>query len=677
MSEYNSTAKNVLAAIFGQVCAAASLGAFFLLGFFLRPPFAVPLCVIFAVLFFAFFLWGFIRTRLRGKQLAAMRAEEINTFLLEKREEITQRTDEEARKLRRVARRGLVFLLAELAFMHASALFLGATGVAECAELLIIGYLPLTGVYLRLIAAFLYSPRVARANLLSRESFGALYGLAQRAADALEVRGKILLITDESFSASIFSENGKIYVLLGAAFVAALSEGELYNVLLHEMAHVSPKHTPKGVSRFYHRFMDFEFPTGISFDFLVVYSRAIYMEQHFLYTLLASATVEARADAVVLEKGNPSLFAAALAKSQFALSYDRVAYAYLDPPLYFSEEPEQTLATRRFAAYRAAVAERADAWLDQYEREIRARMGSHPVYRERRDAVGVTRDEVKICFDFPHDALAEERERLLSLADGMLLKSMTPNYQEIREEMIVAPTQTVEAYEKNKAEYTTSELTPVIDALGTLSRFDEAENICDEILAKEENRYATAYARFFKGMIRLLNDDPAGIPLLYEAAELNECLAEDSYNSIGDFTCRCGLEKELEEYRARALVLTQKEMDEKGEANALTPRDRLSLDPMEAEKREKIVSFATEAAPEISAIYLVRKTVAEERYVHMLVLEFAPKTDMEKMRGAFEKLNLYLNAFDGERYSLFLAIPQFKKIVKRVKGSLIYSKPKK
>lgn len=672
-----SSARAVLLSLLAQLCTLLTLVGTFLLGYFLRPPMPLPLLILSAGALLVLFVWGIVRVKARGQQLSAMRAQEIQDFLCERRDEIAKRTDEAEVALRRVARRTKCFLFAELLLTYASAVFLGALGVAELATLLLPFYFALTGVFVRFFHALFNSPRIEKKDVLSKEEFAGLYAVAQRAADTLDVSGELLLMTDESFCARIIRVGSRNVLALGACLVAALSEEELYNVLLHEFAHVSPRYTPRDVWDFYHRFLSFESPTGISFGFFTVYPEATYLEEHLLYTMLASAAIEAKADAVITEHGSPVAFASALAKTAFALSYERVCYRYLKTLPYATPTPPTDFVSQNFAAYLAAVGERAEIWLARYEREIRPRNATHPVYRERRDALGVTGDMVTVSFALSHDPLQEERARLLALADSRLTEAITPSYQEMRRHSFLANEKTVADYEKNKARYASHSLTPVIDALVTLARYDEAEHLCDEIIESETNRYATAYARFFKGYLRLLDDDPCGIPLLYEAAELNASLAPSCFEQIGEFVCLYGLEPELEEYRARSLVLAQKMMDESGAADILTPKDVLLADPMDAEKRDALVAFVRESCDAVKAIYLVRKTVSEGCFVHDLVLAVDKKADLEAVGEAFGKIARYLEGLDGERYSLFCAVPQILRIVRRVPGALLWSDGKK
>ena len=139
-----------------------------------------------------------------------------------------------------------------------------------------------------------------------------------------------------------------------------------------------------------------------------------------------------------------------------------------------------------------------------------------------------------------------------------------------------------------------------------------------------------------------------------------------------------GKEKELQDYRERAVILAQKNKDENSGADFLSRRDKLTRDDMPEEMKQGIVDFILSVGDNIvENIYLVRKTVSESFFTSVFIVHFYGGTD--KQRGEImHKIFRYLDSYPVDwQFSLFdyFDYPEIK--VDKIDGALIYSKKNK
>ena len=596
-------------------------------------------------------------------KMKKMKVAEVNEMMLKRKENIKENFDLATTRLRKTSLFCKLYLVFITIFMHTTAFFLGASLVSTRYLLYLI--FMTGGIYIRLIGAIIDKPKINSNDFLSRDKYKELYSVADEAMSKAGVEGKIYISTGNSFDAAI-AKQGDVYLLfIGAIMINSLSRDELFNVLLHEFAHHSKEYTPKSTYGFFNRFIEHETDGSIITDIIISLPMMKYGEEFIYYTLLASEYIEAMADSVTIKNGNPQVFASALVKCNFYDSYDMVLFKYQSKPLFESETVTENVATLNYEAFVSSVKDNGDKWLLSYEKEIQPRNATHPIYRLRRDAVGVKADEVSWSLEVGSDGLDDERTAILKHVDGEIANNLSENYEELRKENYLNPLGIINDWENNKDRYSSAELIPVIDALAGLMRYDEAEALCDKIIAEEENKYATAYPRQFKGSMMLLRDDPRGIDLLYEAIELNSNFLDISINQIGEFACRNGMQDELDKYREKAVLLTQKMIDEDEKANVLTQSDKVVEDDMAEDVLKSHIDFISSVSENIKSIYLVKKIIHDSFYSHVFLIEFDKDTSPDTINDAMNRIFRYLDTLDDEQYSLFLYNKFYKNIVKK------------
>ncbi len=672
------TGKMVLFVVIAQLCAITTLAGAFALGLILKENFnngVVLACLIASLsILVAALIINIVLKAKATKKYREMKVKEANDFMLKRKEDIKTHFEEATKKLHRVSFFCKIYVIALVVFLHIATFFMGAY-ISTFTPLLIFSYFFIAGIYIHIAGAILNKPKLEIQEYLQREDFPYLYSIADKAMKETGIDAPIYVCTERSFDGSIGKYGNKYLVNLGSSLVNCLTYDELYNVLLHEFAHVSDKYTPKSVHGFFHRFIEFDgnnFFTIIT-DTIIAYPIIKYATEYLFYTMLASEYIEAMADSIVTKKGNPKAFASALAKCNLHSSYERVQFLY-NSPIFEAEKPRDMLASECLEGFLLALKDNMGKWLDCYEKEIQPRNASHPIYRLRRKAVGVLAEDVKISFEITDEALKNEAKKLLDFTNKMLIKNLSPHYEESRKNYYLTPLSCVEKWEKNKSNYMTEDLNVVIDSLAELNRHKEAEALCDEIIATEENVYATAYAKFFKGFMLSNYDDLRCIDLLYEVIELNSNYVQPCLEFIGQFACRNGLQKELDTYREKAISLSQKFVDEDEKASSISHKDTLVKDTMEADILKEHIDFILSTSNNIKSVYLVRKIISETFYSRVFLIEFERKTEFSQIQESMDKIFRHLDCFDNELYSLFLLTDYNRRLVKKVDGSLVYSK---
>ena len=598
---------------------------------------------------------------------------EGNKMLLDRKSDIAQDLQSATERLEKAAKVGKIYISLITALMLVFIFFLGALANAG-GGLFVFPILIIISVITRFFGALIDVPKPEKKEILGKKDYPELYAIAKRARNEAELEGDIGITTDNSFNAAITKIGNQYYLLLGCSLVNHISRDELYNILLHEFAHHSEKYTPKSPHGFFNRFINYEsvpLPLG---DFFISYPMLLYFEEYIIYTALANEYIEKMADSITVTKGDPRAFASAIAKCNLHSQYERLLYQYQEKALFETEEPQTDIAEQYMRGFRRALEENQEIWLDMFEREIQPRNASHPIYRARRDAVGVSKDDVVISLDVSGDGLDDERAKITAQTNSEILQMLTPNYSELRKQNYLTPLSIIEDWEKNKENYPKTELTKVIQAMIDIMRHEDAEKLCDHIIENEENIYLTAFPKSFKGYLLVNREDPRGVDLLYESIELNSNLFEISIDPIGEYACRNGLQDVLDEYREKALALAQKNVDEDEQANSVSAKDNLVPDDMSEDALRSHIEFITSVSDSISGIYLVKKVISDTFYSHVFLIEFENKTSGEVINESMNRIFRYLDTLDNEQYSLFLYAPIYKSIVKKVEGSRIYSK---
>ena len=167
----------------------------------------------------------------------------------------------------------------------------------------------------------------------------------------------------------------------------------------------------------------------------------------------------------------------------------------------------------------------------------------------------------------------------------------------------------------------------------------------------------------------------AGLEDLYTAIAGNSNYIDEAMEQIGSFCCLLGLEKELEEYRGKALELAQRQRDEFSALDTLTRRDNLSQEHLPEGMLEGILSYIDNISQDsIEKIFLVRKTISERFFTSAFVIRFLPETSEETKQEVLHQIFRYLDTSTDWQFSLFDEADVPKGLVERVENSCVYER---
>jgi hypothetical protein len=270
-----------------------------------------------------------------------------------------------------------------------------------------------------------------------------------------------------------------------------------------------------------------------------------------------------------------------------------------------------------------------------------------------------------------------EVTRALDRVEETIRRDIAPFYEAARKREYLEPLGIVEAYENDPTAYTTPELSPVINAYRDLGRMAEAEALCDAILETETNPFAQAHAVYFKGMRMLHRYETEGIDLIYRAIDLNKNYMKDGFEMVEEYCTLCGLADEYEIFLRRAETQMSAHAANHEDAASLKPTDRLIPEEELRDMLPDILSYMEKVSEGcIREIYLVRKVISEDFFSSVFVINFEYGAPQEAMRRAYEAIFNYLDAYPVDwQFSLFLYDRETEAAVKRVEGSLVWSKP--
>lgn len=509
----------------------------------------------------------------------------------------------------------------------------------------------------------------------SRQDFPHLYALAQRAADKLNMHGKIHIGFIAACTAGIARIGDHFSLLLGAPLLSILTQEELYQVLLHEFSHMEKDTDGRSpeLLLYEHLCRLDKIPFSMFLDLYFLYPDALYTYEYSLYRHAASCLLEAEADQAVITHGDPQAMVNALAKLKFHELFEEEIDELVTDLFYENETAPKDNISRLVYTFRDALPERESEWRNLAAHEIQARGASHPIFRHRMEKLGV--NEYQICWPEDNTPLRSECRRALEVIDAKVYARTMEDYAEERRQHYLEPIDIIAKWEQANCPLEEESIRPIIHALRSLGKRKEAEALCDRVVLETPNPYASAYARYMKGCFLLERGDQSGIDRLYEAIDLNPNFLSEGLDLIGRSCCKYGWQEALDHYRACSIELVQKYIDERTGDDDLTAKDTLSAEALEGDMLQQILAYIhTIDHGSIREIYLVRKRLSSSSFVSAFVIRFKDNTDEQMIDDVmgliFEHLDIHPS---GWNFSLFQYDQIRAKAVSKVPNSLVYS----
>lgn len=592
-------------------------------------------------------------------------------------EHLLSRRDEAIRNLPRVVRRMITFRRATTAYTAFILLVAVATaflvGVGGKYGLAIFPVYLFYGFFGRLL------PRLQKpdfSDYTKPEDYPTLHAIADRAAEALGEKGEIRIYLTADCNAGI-AKIGKVYSLqIGVQLLSILSEEELYQVLLHEFAHLTKESNPADKET---RLVNFiterdDSPMSSYLNLLFLLPDTVYVLEYVVYRMTSSAVIETLADRAIVKQGNPQVAASSLAKIAFYSLFERELDDFIEDHIFAPETPRRDAITIKINAFRKALEKRESFWRRILANEIQPRSASHPILRTRLENLGVSEYTVTL----PNDTgiYREECDKAIAHIDKLIFESFSEDYEKKRENEYLRPLRIVEEWQQRETPLAAEDSRNVIDALRALGRNEELEALCDEIIQNTENVFATPHALMAKGVCLLKRYDKEGIDYIYRAMEINHNYVEGGLEQIGEFCCLMGLEKELEEYREKAVELQQENNDSFSKSANLTARDHLVADTMPREMLDSILAYirSIDHEDDVDTVFLVRKIVNDHYFTSVFVVNFKIGTEPETIDTIMDALFNHLDTRPEDwHFSLFLYDSVTAPAVNKVKNSCVYT----
>ena len=613
------------------------------------------------------------------KKLNSMSIADCNTFFVSHRNEAEKTAAAKLKKLLRIKAASDIY--AVIAGMCGCA----AAFLSPCIIMIKPVYYPVIALSFILILSALSRIRPIKRDEfsdykfpeLTPDEYPALNALAVRAAEKIGCRKKIRIFGTLGCNAGICEVRTEYSVQLGMTLLTLLSEEELYAVLLHEFAHVAPgMHLAYKVNRYSSRL---ESTVGDSIYLSVAKQMfllpdSIYSFEHLLYSYASSVISEFNADRAMLCCGSKERVASALLKLYYSDMDEWESDTREGNNSYEHEELPHDFLRSMIAETEKHIDERRDAWNEYARAEILANNATHPTLRMRLDALGVTDYCAGDSSKSP--ALDSECQKAILLLEKKIYDEISPTYAETRQRFYLDPLAKVEAWEAAGKPLIAEEYGDIVNALLALCRINDLMELCDRAI-KELPDSAALYAYFIKGSQLLHSFDPAGIELMYHAVENNKNFIDEGMEMIGTFCCITGRKEELEHYRSRVVELAQKQHDEYDRINYIGKNDRLSAEQLPDGMLDGILAHikAADESNIVEKIRLVRKTVSDDFFSSMFIIEFIPDADEDAVGNVMHKTFMYLDTCSDWQFSLLgyddLDI-NAKKAVNAIPGTVVY-----
>ncbi|MBP3322364.1 MAG: hypothetical protein J6M12_08415 [Clostridia bacterium] len=638
-----------------------------------RDALGVPALILLAVLVLLLALsWVGAYFYKKSKQISLQKQQE---YLLSRKEEAEKDLEAVVKRVKRFRylMKGSAWALLVFALGIAFLFGLGGGGDVSAS----IAIFPMYLCYGALSRLFPYKEKYTFEGYCNPEDYPELHALAHKAATAVGEDGPVRIVFLNDCNAGI-ARIGKTYSLqLGVNLLDVMSREELYEVLLHEFAHLTKDGNP--TDKEYALFSSLAERENTGFDGLVnilfALPDAFYTFEYFVYRVTSSVVIEQCADRAIFEKGDPQTAINGMAKLGYYHLFEKELQRFIEDHYYSSEQPRENTCQVVNEAFRRAVIERGDFYKSLLLKEIQPRSASHPILRYRMEALGV-KDFTVILPDHA-DAYGTECKRAAQAVSKEIAEAIKENYEEVRKEQYLKPLAVIEEYRKTGQTLPAEEARPVFDALMAFSYYEEAEALCDRLFESTENKFATAHAHYTKGCILLGRYDDGGIEQIYQAMELNHNYVEEGLFAIGEYCCLTGNEEGIEEYRRKAMTYGQKQIDEVSHTGELTVKDHLSAETMPKEMLDDILAFMKKADEEVlDQVHLVRKQITDEYFCSFFILHFKQGAEDEKMVRVYDKIFNHLDTRPEDwHFSLFVYDDSLKAVMKKIgkiEGSLVY-----
>ena len=529
---------------------------------------------------------------------------------------------------------------------------------------LLLAFLPIGGSaypypYTAVIAVFLLMNLFTRALPLfekekiefqKEEEYPHLYGMMRKAQQETGGNRKLYLLIDSSDNVSIASKGQKAYLVISALLLNILTEQELYQVLLHEFAHLQDTEGERLGRRMNSKRKNIWFAAC---DMKEAYD-------YSFYSLFASKECERKADRMIREKGDTTSAASAFAKLAYLGYYEGGFFgdAQTTARLFEKEDaPAKDYYTHYLSCFLKSVSADPTLYRTTVEKEIETRMASHPIARVRIEALGI--QDYGVSFEAPVGKYGAEVKKALAEIDREIFDDISENYAERRQNCYLEPLSVIEEFKKKGEPLTYEDTREVLEALMYFCRYEEIFELSKKMREKGLPEAEMVHAIYYEGLARLRMRDESGIDLIYKAIEINSNYFNEGYEATNNYIVTMGLTERREEYLAHLDEVAEQAVDH-SELSELRAEDCLEKCPEDLPFFKSNLDFLlSEGEDVIEEVYLVKKIISEKTYCYTYLICYKKNADPGRCADINHAMFMYLDKQE-EQYSLVTYTPNMK-----------------
>ena len=511
--------------------------------------------------------------------------------------------------------------------------------------------------------------------------FPHLEAIIHKAADKIGIRGKFPIRFSQRYLSRVIP-HGKTYeIRISPHFLATLTEEEVYQIFLCHFDHFSHLSTYRSHSLAWKLTnIGSAYIRRETFAFDLFYSHIdATLEWDMEFSVIAYRYLrEEQGLRRIQESGNPQAAISMLCKQAMWRYFSFEFNDFVKDPFYMEPTPHDHHERDVCEAFRNALRQRYDVWLDMLMREIQSESYSPgPLFREYLQFLTPqTLPTLLLSTLDSTNAFDKEILEIIEWYDKQKYLEFYSLYKFNRQREYLEPLHITEAYEADPTGYTTPELSPVINAYRDICEYGKAEALCDRIIETETNQFALAHAIYFKGMCMLHRYETEGIDLIYRAIDLNKNYMKDGFEMVAEYCTLCGLEDEYEAFLRRAEIQVSAHAYNHEGAGSLSASDRLEPETALGDMLPDILAYMEKVSEGcIREIYLVRKVISEDFFTSAFVIMFEYGASEDVVRRAYEAIFNYLDAYPVDwQFSLFVYDRETEAAVKRVANSRVWQK---
>lgn len=487
---------------------------------------------------------------------------------------------------------------------------------------------------------------------------------------------KVVMVVGSGISVSAYG--GGFYVSLDVQETAILTKDELYQIMLHEIAHVMNSDTKRTwrLEKFASQIGDTRlgsFVTGVFFPVQFVN----FMIKKEAYYTFCTLFYEQNADRAVKEFGNGQVYINGTAKAMTFSMYEDEFNPEMKFYIHKSETLPKDYLFQDIDVYEKFWDKYGEKWNFLLTHRIPSRIDTHPTFLMRMQAMDVSQYDCRQK-ETDEKYIAEQR-KLLKTACERMVKNSNEDYLRARKEYYLPTLERIEKYksaQESQTKLSVVEKSEYIELFYNVDR-DECLKLCDEVLAEYPKN---AYANVYKGFILAQNLDKACVEYLYTAGKENMNFANSAYDAVGSFACNVGDEELLASYRERIEKDTLDVIKRQHDASVLSEEQNIRANALSKQDYDNVLNFMLEKGKGIvSQIYSVSRGEGEQMrtFYYIETLKSAKRENVGKFFDeVFDYLDMYVSA-DGEEpnFSLWneFCDKKMKKLIKGTQGALIYT----